>query len=327
MNETARDFLMRAFGPDETVAVLLRGLDGKPPTQRIVPLETMLAARYMAWLGHQNVAGSNVYVSANPLLRGSRRRTKASVASVRHLYLDIDTDGDRRLAALTKSTAVPTPNAIVTTSLGKYQAVWRVRDFDFDVQEGMLKRLAVAFGGDPACTDRNRVIRIPGFFNRKYDPPFRITAEYPSDCLWAPRHFSPALGTSTYSQLDHAMGSRKRTEEPSNSERDWAWITQELARGADAIYLTRELAFRRSDKANPVYYAQRTVDIASARLWLVEGTAFPDVVARLEARRCAELSLPLASARAREIATTAGRMVSRQQLPGPPPEGDSHATA
>ena len=32
-----------------------------------------------------------------------------------------------------------------------------------------LKLLAMAFGGDPACTDCNRVLRIPGFHNRKYD--------------------------------------------------------------------------------------------------------------------------------------------------------------
>ncbi len=38
--------------------------------------------------------------------------------------------------------------------------------------------------------------------------------------------------------------------------------------------LTRELASRRSDKPNPLYYAQRTVDVASARLWLIEGIAY-----------------------------------------------------
>jgi hypothetical protein len=45
---------------------------------------------------------------------------------VRHLYLDLDTDGEARLASLRASDAVPTPNAIVSTSLGKYQILWRV---------------------------------------------------------------------------------------------------------------------------------------------------------------------------------------------------------
>ncbi len=42
--------------------------------------------------------------------------------------------------------------------------------------------------------------------------------------------------------------------------------SRQKCREADA-----ELASRRSDKPNPLYYAQRTVDVASARLWLIEG--------------------------------------------------------
>lgn len=47
--------------------------------------------------------------------------------------------------------------------------------FDFDMQEAKLKQLAIAFGGDPACTDRNRILRIPGFLNYKYNPAHSIT--------------------------------------------------------------------------------------------------------------------------------------------------------
>ena len=60
----------------------------------------------------------------------------------------------------------------------------------------------------------------------------------------------------------------------SHSESDWAWVSHELAHGKDAVKLTRELASRRSDKPNPLYYAQRTVDVASARLWLIEGIRY-----------------------------------------------------
>ena len=55
--------------------------------------------------------GANIYVAANPLRSGSRKRTKESIASVRHLYIDIDTDGEARLAALRASNDVPTPNS------------------------------------------------------------------------------------------------------------------------------------------------------------------------------------------------------------------------
>ena len=125
--------------------------------QRIVQLETALAPRYLAWLAHENAAGANVYVAANPLRSDSRKRTKECIAAVRHLYLDLDTDGETRLSSLRASDAVPPPNAVLSTSLGKYQILWRVDGFTLEQQESALKLLAVTFGGDPACTDCNRV--------------------------------------------------------------------------------------------------------------------------------------------------------------------------
>jgi hypothetical protein len=56
------------------------------------------------------------------------------------------------------------------------------------------------------------------------------------------------------------------------------------------------------------------VDLASARLWLVEGVPADEVVAMLEVRRRFEIPAALASARAREIAQTAQRMLARGDL-------------
>ncbi len=120
---------------------------------------------------------------------GSRKRTKECIASVRHIYIDIDDDGDARLAALRASDLVPTPTAIISTSPGKYQALWRVAGFDFERQEQTLKLIAQAFGGDPACTDRNRVLRVPGFLNRKYSPAHPVAVEYPADAIYGPADF------------------------------------------------------------------------------------------------------------------------------------------
>jgi hypothetical protein len=71
--------------------------------------------------------------------------------------------------------------------------------------------------------------------------------------------------------------------------------SSELAHGREALTLTWELASRRSDKTNPLYYAQRTVDVASARLWLIEGMQMGDVIAMLGSRR--RLSFPRQFAR------------------------------
>src|SRR5579862_6769387 len=156
----AASFLTRSFHPDETIAVVLRRVSPSIIAQRIVTLKRTLQPRYLAWLAHENASGANIYIAANPLVPGSRKRTKESIAEVRHLYLDLNTDGDARLAAIRASNAVPIPTAIVSTSAGKCQVLWRVESFPFEQQESLLKVLAISFGGDPACTDCNRVLRL-----------------------------------------------------------------------------------------------------------------------------------------------------------------------
>ncbi len=317
MNQVATNFLNRSFAPCETIALLLRREDAsrpqQRPQQRIVTLEQALAPRYMAWLRFENDNGANIYVSANPLLPGSRKRTKECIASVRHIYIDIDADGDVRLAALRASYLVPPPTAILSTSPGKYQVLWRVAGFDFERQEQTLKLLAIAFGGDSACTDRNRVLRIPGFFNPKYSPAHRVAVEYLTDAIYGPAdfHLDEASGASVLPLRGNARGSPAGKH--SHSEDDWAWVCAQLTHGQDAAKLTHELIVHRSDKADPVYYAQRTVDVASACLWLGSGIPIGDIITMLEVRRRFEIPASFCSARAREIAATAQRMIARRK--------------
>jgi hypothetical protein len=315
MNTTmATEFLTRCFAPEETIALLLRREEPVEIAQRIVRLEQAKAPAYMRWLAHANASGMNVYVAANPLRAGSRKRTKECIAGIRHLYLDIDCDGDARLAELRMSDAIPEPTAIISTSPSKYQVLWNVKGFDFEHQELTLKHLVVAFGGDAACTDCNRVIRIPGFHNTKYTPAYPVTVEYMDGSISSPEYFHLAEGSPEtvfrLGEVDRQFLARK----PTHSEQDWAWVLSELSSGKEAEQLTQTLADRRADKPNPLYYARRTVDMASARLALVAGSPIQDVINTLEARRIAELPAPLCSARAREIAYTSARMIARSKI-------------
>ena len=312
--QTAYEFLTRCFQPGETIALLLRRENPASTTQRIVTVEQATAARYLAWLRYENHNGANVYVATNPLRFGSRKRTKDCIAEVRHLYIDIDVDGEERIAALRASAAVPVPSTILSTSPGKYQVLWRVEGFDFDQQENMLKLLVISFGGDSACTDRNRVLRVPGFMNRKYDPAHSVSVEYPSDSIYHPEDFR--LGDASLNSVLPRRGTARTyaTGRNTHSERDWAWAVHQLSLGEDAANLTLELASRRSDKPNPLYYAERTIDIASARLMLLNGAAVKEVIAMLEDRRSAEIPPSLCCSRALEIVTTAQRMNSRKKF-------------
>ena len=80
-----QEFLTRCFSPGETIALLMRREEPARVTQKIVTSETALAPPYMRWLSHENANGANIYVAANPLRAGSRKRTKENISSVRHL--------------------------------------------------------------------------------------------------------------------------------------------------------------------------------------------------------------------------------------------------
>jgi len=310
----AAEFLSRSFSPSETIAIVLRRLSPTSIAQRIVRLERVLQPRYLAWLAHENATGANVYVAANPLLSGSRKRTKDSVAKIRHLYLDLDTDGEAKLATIRTSNEVPIPTAIVSTSPGKYQVLWRVDSLLFEHQEFLLKLLAMTFGGDLACTDCNRVLRLPGFWNQKYNPTHFVTVEYSSESTAHCEDFRLPDPVPNRDLIRCPIDPIKPTGKHSNSEQDWAWILGELGRGKDPVKLTRSLAERRSDKPNPTYYAQRTVDVASAWLWLNQGFPIADIVTMLEVRRSFQIPDRLSSARAHEIAFTAQRMIARKKI-------------
>jgi len=310
----ASDFLNRSFAPSETIAIVLRRTSPATIAQRIVTLDHLLQPRYLGWIAHENATGANVYFAANPLTSGSRQRTKESIAEVRHLYLDLDTDGEAKLAALRISNSVPIPTAIVSTSPGKYQVLWRVESIPLEQQESLLKLLAMTFGGDPACTDRNRVLRLPGFLNQKYSPAHVVAVEYPTLSVSHSEDFKLPYPVPNRELVRGLIGPLKPTGKHSHSESDWAGVFGELARGKDPFKLTRTLAERRSDKSNPEYYAARTVDLASAWLWLKDGFPMADVVTMLQVRRRFQIPDKVCSARAHEIAFTAQRMIARKKI-------------
>jgi hypothetical protein len=201
------------------------------------------------------VSGAKIYVNANPLRSDRRNRTKDSIATVRHLSLDFDSDGEVRVTSVWAYDTVTTPTAILSTSLGKYQILWRVNCFNFERQESTLNLVAIPFGGDPACMAGNRTLRWPGFRNCENDPSYPITIQYPCDSTSNPGDCRLDIPAANALPLPHAIPSRKDPGKHTNSEHDWAWILQEFAYGKDAAKGTRTIASRRSDNS-----------VASARL-------------------------------------------------------------
>jgi hypothetical protein len=307
--EIARQFLSEWFRPEETFALLARYPQASRTLQRIVRLTDLMKSNYLGWLAFENSHGANIYFSMNPLSSGSKKRTKSAVAAAKGLYLDLDSDGDRRLATLCESNAVPSPTAVIHTSMGKHQVIWRVKGFTIPEQEVKLKELAETFGGDRACTDCTRVFRLPGFLNRKYSPAFPVSLDMRATQLeYLPSDFRLELLSVAHVQPHHmdrprSFGSRTR------SESDWRWVMAQLNAGIPPQEIAQTLANMRSDKPNPHYYAHRTVDIAMAVRWVRRGVGYGSLIESLKARDSA-----LTTDRAAEIATTAFSFVQRTRI-------------
>lgn len=307
--EIALQFLSGWFRSDETFALLACYPQAPRTLQRIVCLSDLMKSNYLGWLAFENSRGANIYFSINSLLSGTKKRTKSAVAAAKGLYLDLDSDGDRRLAVLCESNTVPLPTAVIHTSMGKDQVIWRVKEFAIPEQEVMLKELAETFGGDRACTDCTRVFRLPGFLNRKYSPAFPVTSEMRATHLeYSRSDFRlelPAVADVQSHRINRprSFGSRTR------SESDWGWVMAQLNDGIPAQEIVQTLANIRSDKPNPHYYAHRTVDVAAAVQWVRRGIEYEFLIERLKERNSA-----LSTDRAAEIATTAFSFVQRIRI-------------
>lgn len=94
--------------------------------------------------------------------------TISNVKEIRHVYLDVDENAKAVLASVRNSEDTPPPNFINDTSPGKFQVVWNIEGADIEQAESLLHSLASHFGSDKAATDATRVLRMPGFVNRKY---------------------------------------------------------------------------------------------------------------------------------------------------------------
>ena len=269
------------FEPSDRLAVLVRNRERGETTQRIATAGKIAEDSFQQWLRFKNEKQSaDIYVGMNPLKPEARTRTKEDIHSIRHLYLDLDHEAARSFTAVEQSSLVPQPNVAIATSPNKFQLVWRVEGFSQEQAETVLRTMARKFGGDPAATDSTRVLRLPGFVNRKYDVEFTVTAEIRNEQRYAPHNFH--LRTDP-AELDlrptRTAGSRQAssTRQPlSQSEHDWAYAKRSLAKGIPADEVIRQIAaFRADDKHNPEDYARRTV--SKARTELMQGTKEGDL--------------------------------------------------
>jgi hypothetical protein len=260
---SAAQYVLALHQPEDRVAVLVRNRIRAQTIQRILLAEDIASPPFQDWLKQQNNAGADIFLGMNPLRANSFARTKEGVREIRHIYLDLDEDAPASLRAIRTDGNTPVPNFILDTSPEKNQVVWRVDGLDREPAESLLRSLATQFRGDIAATDISRVLRVPGFANRKYNEPFLVRAIQETDAVYHLRDFvlcedSPEAPRRLAD--GHSPPRRIPSGHRSQSEADWAYAKRALARGDSPGEIMRRIAdFRADDKADPAYYARLTV--------------------------------------------------------------------
>ena len=199
----------------------------------------------------------------NPVRPGSGGREKGDIAEIRRLQLDLDEDGAAGLGRVLEDVnrgAVPRPAHVLRSSKERYQILWDTVPGEWEMEgaEAVMRALAARYGGDRAATDVARVMRMPGFRNKK---PGRggalVTWAWHGGPLVRPEDFP---GMAVTEQARRSGGRRKMPPgHHSQSERDWAAAGDALRSGEAPETVISRLEQERQDKPNPGYYARRTV--------------------------------------------------------------------
>jgi len=267
---SASEYILDNFEQTDRIAMLVLNRDFGETIQRITSAQKASSPEFQAWLRYKNANGSDIYIGMNPLRQDASTRTKEDIESIRHVYLDLDHRGTEALESVENSSAVPKPNYVLTSSPGKFQVVWKVEGMSLEEAERLLHAMAREFGGDPAATDATRVLRLPGFANKKYETDFYVEARGESTGIYHLRDFK--LHIDSQDSPSHNYDIRaKRESSPhtklSQSEHDWAFAKRALARGEDPEEVIEQIAQHRArDKSDPQDYARRTVSKAQAEL-------------------------------------------------------------
>jgi RepB DNA-primase from phage plasmid len=267
---SASEYILDNFEPADRIAILVLNRDSADTIQRITSAQKAASPEFQSWLRYKNANGWDIYVGMNPLKIDAWTRTKEDIESIKHVYIDLDHGGPEALDAIENSSIVPKPNYVLNSSPEKHQVVWRVEGMNLEEAEGVLHAMAREFGGDHAATDATRVLRVPGFVNKKYEINFYVEARKESGDTYYLRDFK--LQIDSQDSPRHNYENRtKRESSPrthlSQSEHDWAFAKRALARGDDPEIIIQRIAdYRADEKSDPSYYARHTVTKAQAEL-------------------------------------------------------------
>mgnify|MGYP001580373815 CR=1 FL=1 len=257
------------------VALCLIPSDNQPVEHRFTTVANL--PKFLPYVRFRNAHGWNVYITPSVLKPHTQNRRKESFLPHQSIiYVDCD---DQSCLEEIKA-CYPYPTLVVRTSKGRYQCYWRlVEPVAVTEQENLMRSIAHDIDSDPQATDVSRVLRLPGFWNRKENRGNTVdvafTRNHSVSYQLLTEHLQPIpLTTSTpggrlcgaceYSshQQPSVRGSYScSSSRPDHSKSgvDWYLVNHWLGTGVSREECIQRLVARRADKCHADRYAIYTV--------------------------------------------------------------------
>jgi len=268
-----------------TDRVALCLINGQAVQHRFLAVKDI--GKFIPFLQAMNCQGWNIYITPSVMKTGALRRTKVNFMSEQDvIYIDAD---DKQVMEEVRS-KYPYPTLVVKTSVGHYQIYWKLQEkISVDDQESLMRRIARNVGSDIGATDVSRILRLPGFWNKKPNKDNTVEVVFTRDERTPYKRFLEVVTVSLPQSVrtnvvSHSQGCgrvQKRDRYisdivgrdgeklvfPSKSEEDWYLVNEWLRQGVPRGECVERLKERRAgEKKNIDYYANKTLENALKKL-------------------------------------------------------------
>ncbi len=191
-----RNYISTIFRPGDTLCFVGINHKNDAREQEFVPYEKAITRDYFDELTRSN-RGASIYAAVNTypasLIGQTNGRTQENVVAIRVLQVDADHDGAEAMKAIKSSALVPQPSIIVESSPGKFQGIWLVDGISKEEAKPLMQAIASEFHTDSAVAEVARIMRVPGFVNRKYESAPVAHTLVQKDARYRREHFKLSL--------------------------------------------------------------------------------------------------------------------------------------
>lgn len=161
MNISAQDVINAIFNPDDTVC--LRIFDDRKEGIFTGAKMSVEAGKFFAvesTLKEHNKKNHGIFFVVN-----SGGQTDDSITRINAQFVEMDDKTFEEQQALID--AFPLPPSMIIRTRKSLHTYWFVKDAKVSQFRPIQKALVQYFGGDPACVNESRVMRLPGYYHCK----------------------------------------------------------------------------------------------------------------------------------------------------------------